>query len=530
MKRNRFGKIFTFLAAMIGLSSCTIFDLLPGGGSSAGNPDDSRSIGSSDLNTENVLPFSLRDMSLSLQCDVLPATGDLNLLVLPIEFTDSPFTKQTLTDLEIALNGTPEETGYWESVSSFYEKSSFGKSRLHYEIAPIYKTGQTQKALWSSHVSKTYNGYTSDNAAGVIGDAYNDYIAKQGNNSTMKFDSDQNGWIDGVVAIYSGHNCTNMRETYDMDAMFYWAYTYWTVGAYEEAWTQPNRACPTPNLYIWMSYDFFYEATSSPKVDAHTLIHETGHMYGLDDYYSTGRTCLAGSHDMMDGNVTAHDVLSKMLLGWVKPHVVTDPETIDILPSQTSGDCILIPGENWNGTAYDEYILMELYTPEGLNALDSRVRYPGREKAYTKAGIKLYHVDARVMELSQDLRGNLTYAYLKDPQSGMKENTSKNAYGYSIAASNCYKQSWEATGYSDDYALIHMIEANNVYSFATGSAGTNAALFTEYSFSFKDYRKFFLKRDSTKTEAVFNSGNRFPYKVYFDVVDAYGATIRVESI
>ena len=275
MKRNRFGKIFTFLAAMIGLSSCTIFDLLPGGGSSAGNPDDSRSIGSSDLNTENVLPFSLRDMSLSLQCDVLPATGDLNLLVLPIEFTDSPFTKQTLTDLEIALNGTPEETGYWESVSSFYEKSSFGKSRLHYEIAPIYKTGQTQKALWSSHVSKTYNGYTSDNAAGVIGDAYNDYIAKQGNNSTMKFDSDQNGWIDGVVAIYSGHNCTNMRETYDMDAMFYWAYTYWTVGAYEESWTQPNRACPTPNLYIWMSYDFFYEATSSPKVDAHTLIHET---------------------------------------------------------------------------------------------------------------------------------------------------------------------------------------------------------------------------------------------------------------
>lgn len=211
---------------------------------------------------------------------------------------------------------------------------------MSYEIADVYKTGKTQKQVYEdAFVNGSYGNH--DNAAGVIRDAYMDYLNKNGNSSTKKFDSDGNGWIDGIVAVYSGHNFTEMSEAYDT-SMYYWAYTYWTIGAYSDAnWTKPNKNCPTPNLYVWMSYDFFYEAVKSPKVDAHTLIHETGHMYGLDDYYSSS-SCMAGGHAMMDANVVDHDVYSKMMLGWVKPHVVTGPETITFAPSQETGDCILI--------------------------------------------------------------------------------------------------------------------------------------------------------------------------------------------
>lgn len=105
------------------LASCNIFNLVPppaDGGSSS-----QTSFDPSDISKNDILPFSTRDLNLSVQQDVLPSKGDVRLLLLPIEFTDCPFDAQTLEDLEIATNGTAEETGYWESVSSFYEKRLF---------------------------------------------------------------------------------------------------------------------------------------------------------------------------------------------------------------------------------------------------------------------------------------------------------------------------------------------------------------------------------------------------------------------
>jgi len=61
----------------------------------------------------------------------------------------------------------------------------------------------------------------------------------------------------------------------------------------------------------------------SPNIDAHMLVHETGHMLGLEDYYSySGLENPCGGVDMMDLNVGDHDAYSKMVLGWVNPYVV----------------------------------------------------------------------------------------------------------------------------------------------------------------------------------------------------------------
>ncbi len=533
MKRTRLLRNIMLTASLGVLASCNIYDVIRSS-SSDSSPGNSQATSSKshtsteggELERTDVLPFSLREVSLSTRADVLPSEGDLELLLLPIEFTDSPFTQQTLKDIEIAVNGTPEETNYWESVSSFYDKSSFGKSHLHYTIADVYSTGMTQRQVYEA--SKDSSGET-DNAAGVIGDAYQAYLKKNGNTSTQKFDSDKNGWIDGVVAVYSGHNYTQMRSTYDQDG-FYWAYTYWTVGSYDEAWTQPNVNCPTPNVYIWLSYDFFYNSKSK-GVDAHTLIHETGHMYGLDDYYSNTGACLAGGHAMMDENVVDHDAYSKMMLGWTKPYIADQTGTINITPSQEGGDCILIPSENWNGTAYDDYLLLELYTPTGLNYLDSHTVYENHDKkAYSVAGIKLYHVDSRLVEIRQTATSE-SYSYMANPDSGMKENTRTEAYGYRVAASNCYKSDWKMSGYSTDFALLHMIEADGTADFVYGRTGENDDLFTKGSFSMNNstFRKFFNKRDS-KGHALLNSGLTVPYSIFFDEVTDEGATILIEDM
>ncbi|MDY6094138.1 MAG: hypothetical protein SPI58_03755 [Candidatus Enteromonas sp.] len=532
MKTSWLSKFLIFVSALT-LSGCSMINMFPDRADQIS--DGVGSVPPSELDKEeSVLPISLRQIGLTTQSDYLPSKGEVNLLVLPIEFTDAPFSAQTLKDINVALNGKSSETGYWESVSSFYEKSSFGQLHLTYTIADVYETGKTQQQVYNDSIAVL----PSDNAASVIGDAYMAYIAKNGQISTRQYDSDHNGWIDGVVAIYSGKHTQkgNPSAAYDTQG-YYWAYTYWTRGVIDPStgdcpvWTNPNVNCPTPNLYVWLSYDFFYDAVKSPRVDAHTLIHETGHMFGLDDYYSQDGTAYAGCADMMDCNVVDHDVFSKMILGWITPHVVRKEEEVTFLPSQSNGDCLLIPGEEWNGTLYDEYILVELYTPTGLNQLDSEILYTNGIRGYTMPGIKVYHIDARLVEQTYSVRtGKSTYQYVRNPKTDIKSNSSSEAYGYYIAASNCYKRSWSAKGYSDKYSLLHMIQAPGVNTFAKGTPGTNVDLFTRGSFDIQSYKAFFVNRDSVTRKAVLNSGNDVPWKMSIRSVSEKSATVAFSNL
>jgi hypothetical protein len=86
-----------------------------------------------------------------------------------------------------------------------------------------------------------------------------------------------------------------------------------------------------------------------------------------------------GGLDMMDLNILDHDAWSKFALGWNRnPMSITSelsfPLTVNSKKAKLQGDCLLIPaaGESYNGSAFDEYMMVELYTPDGLNALDAK--------------------------------------------------------------------------------------------------------------------------------------------------------------
>jgi hypothetical protein len=157
-------------------------------------------------------------------------------------------------------------------------------------------------------------------------------------------------------------------------------------------------------------------------VDAHTYIHESGHLMGLPDYYcydtasnpTTGKRSHPsplGGVAMMDENVSDHDIATKFALGWLHPYVVNGACDLTLRPSQTSGDCLLFPakGSTWNGSAFTEYLLLELYTPTGLNELDATTAYSYHPQGYTLPGVRLLHVDARIVDWSSG-------AYEEDPQ------------------------------------------------------------------------------------------------------------------
>ena len=467
------------LLAPIALCGCSIFDFFSSGAKSA---TEGASINSGDgfYTISNVTPYSYRDLARSEGIEAVPSVGTYKLLVLPIELTGYPFKSQTLTDLNTCLNGSGSaDTGYWESLSSFYSKSSFGKLSLSYTVAPKYSSGLTPQQL------KAKNTSIGVAATTMLREAVANYKSSTGDDCTQ-FDNDHDGRIDGVIMVYS---CPNAQHSavignIDSDLDVFWAYTYWDYQSHTSAYW--DKTSPKGNVYFWMSYDFLYEAVSSPKVDPHTLIHESGHMLGLDDYYANSNDNTyknfnpAGGWDMMDENILDHDVFSKMALGWTTPYVVSGNCTLEINPSETKGNCILVAPSSWNQTAFDEYLLMELYTPTDLNYLDSHTAYSSREKHYTTYGVKLYHIDARVVRYSSITK---TWAFF----SGTSLDSDN--YGYEVGPSNCYKDSSKC---NNNYSLIRLISADNIQTFEDGQLADESCLFeTGDTFSMSKYSKYF---------------------------------------
>ncbi|HPY38160.1 MAG TPA: hypothetical protein PLU89_01560 [Bacilli bacterium] len=452
---------------------------------------------------------SYQDLQKNIYLNSIPSQGeDIDILVVPVEFTDYPFAAKTLTDLEILFNGTSSQTNYWESVASFYEKSSYGHLDFDFTIAATFDTEKT--------VSQFVSTYGSFFTTKLVRNVVSDYKTANGNSSTQQFDNDSDGFIDAVWMIYSCPNYSNSDYIANISENF-WAYVTWD--AQQSYNGSGSVSSPVANVYGWASYDFMYEGGGDTKIDAHTYIHETGHLLGLDDYYNYDEDSTykpLGAIDMMDYNIIDHNAWSKMALGWLKPYVVTGDAEIIINPVESSGDAILI-ADNWNGTSFDEFILLELYTPTGLNKLDSRTNYVGRyPRAYTTAGVRLLHIDARLGIFNYSNQ----FINYGDPGSGPLYNDSTQRY---FAMANSNTPSYSA---DENHRLVHMIQALGTNTFDEGMSGTNSDLFkTGQTFSMSTHGTEFFKNGNK-----LNNGNALGYAIYFSSVSSESATIRIEKI
>lgn len=504
------------LLLVAGLSSCSMYDLFSN--SSSASVKTSLSGDNWYTATDLTSKITYKNINNSGMTDSLITSGSTTLLVLPIEFTDYPFSSSFMTDLDTVLNGAADDTGYWESVSSFYEKSSFGKVDLSFRIADSYNTDLTARGAHSSY------GNSSDYGRTLIEKAYENYCAS---NSTSGLDSDGNGFLDGIIAVYSCPDVSTGGFTWDYKTSFYWAYTYWFSGysADQSTYIGPNYTKPTPNAYIWLSYDFMYDATTSPNVDAHTFIHEMGHMFGLDDYYDSEGNCPAGGISMGDYNIMDYDIWSKIALGWANPKVPAGDCTIEIEPSQTSGDCILLPLDSWNGSVWDEYLVLELYTPTGLNYQDSHVTYANGYRGPSSPGIRIFHVDARIVGVKMSVDSFNQYSYTGSYLTDL-DDFSINWYGdtfYMVGASNINKDSDIAP---ESFDLINMIDASGINIYSNGGYATNSSLFKAgSSFTMDKFGRRFFPNQTTM-----NNGEEFPWKISIDSVSDTSATVSITAV
>ena len=372
----------------------------------------------------------------------MPAAGNLKFAVIPIWFADSsteqfyvgtsgylepmsPMNRYEFRhNIDKAFFGTPEEVG-WNSVKSFYETESGGTLTI---------SGKTSYWYECPLPSTEYYDRQADRSKQIqlMKDAVEFFFETNPDEARTDYDSDQDGYLDYCCFIYAAPNYNFSQKE---DAKNMWAY---------RSSVQNSSLCnvtkPGLNNYFWASCDFvWYNYGPYHTLSTEVLIHETGHGFGIMDYYDYNYLYSpAGCFTMQDYNVCGHDPFSVMSIGWCDPYIPTETTRIQIGAFQKNHDLILLTPE-WNSlnSAFDEYLLLELYTSTGLNEFhDENGRWIARNMqdrhfVDSEVGIRLWHVDAR-----------LTYQY-DDWQTHMmrwsKDLTNDpSAYNATEAMSNTY--------------------------------------------------------------------------------------------
>lgn len=483
--RKRKARIFSLfiltLVATLSFASCSILKELINGKSVdiTGNTDK--------LNSDNTVEESGVGRALTTQGgSTLPSLGSPNLLVVPVQFKGSTaFTNSDLSDIYQTFFGDSSDL-VWESVSSFYKKSSYGKLNIGGMVADTVPT--TYSLSYYENMATTNSGL-SEAMSEIIKTVYTSLKSQFGNQLMTNFDSNDDGIIDGLWMVY------NVDEDSTGSSDLRWAYT---------SWNATDTSTPV-NVYCWASKNFMDKDSRLGGTDSHTYVHETGHMMGLEDYYDTSGNSQTlspfGGIGMMDYNIQDLDAYSKWSCGWVDPkNIVTvnnvgDGLTIDMEPFESSGDAVVLALADNNGWFGEEYVILEYYTPTGLNERDAKYQYcntglftsSGYPYGYKTSGILAYHVDSRYALYNYSTRtGNESFVRyitsLSDLKTTKMTNTMNSSQFIALLNDNA---SYSSSSTKNMNFLISIYDASGKYgtlsktSYSSASNADDSYIYTK---------------------------------------------------
>lgn len=307
-----------------------------------------------------------------------------------------------LTKITKAFTATDEELKQLAnadiySVKSFYERSSFGKGAFDVIVLPTWVDYNGTATQFKNNSA----GSGGVHASNYLKNWYNTEYNKAGHGllgadwqyTWQDLDSDKDGYIDLVWNVYAYPYTETSTE-------FWWAYVTYDPSA------QPNLSNPNIKTLAFASTNFISKFNG---YDTHTLIHETGHTYGVLDYYDYNNYWKPmGGVDLMDQNIGDHNAFSKFHYGWVNPWVIKEDmltggkvAEVTLRMTTLTGDCLVLASPNYNMTAFDEYMMVELMGPYGLAERDYKSGYEST-KGFTKDGIRITHVDNRMWRGNHD--------------------------------------------------------------------------------------------------------------------------------
>lgn len=294
-----------------------------------------------------------------------PSTGNVKLLVLPIDFPDYPIKNSDYENLEQHYNSdyNPafEYYSQEQSVRGVFLHASYGRFNLTATILPVFHAPEQSTFYSSNRKEWEFLIYT----------AIEQYV-EDGLN-LKDYDIDNNGIIDGIAIKYS--------------------------------------VPPSLGFFNASAGNFIYHQQISGVVfenytrthinsETNTDVHEIGHLLGLPDTYNPNYPySYIAVDDIMSGGTQLFNVYYKYLLGWVDPVIVTNTDsvqTFELICSTIYASnhhskpkaIIFIPDETL--LPYSEYFMAEYREAAAYT-------YDAKEHLYKPvSGVILWHVNAAI--------------------------------------------------------------------------------------------------------------------------------------
>ena len=289
----------------------------------------------------------------------LPSVGTQKVLAILISFSDNPGHSDAAT-VDDQLFGDGDAAAFpYESLRSFYQRSSYGLLEIEGNTLGWYQTPYPR-----SEVEQTTLGRET-----LIREAITSFDAA--GHDFAQYDNDGDGVIDYLVVIWAGRHQG-------------WAEFWW---GYQTSFRDQSFTVDGTRLGVyswqWESYDY-----PSGTFEPSTVIHETGHALGLPDYYdydgTIGPDGGVGGLDQMDSNWGDHNCFSKYVLGWLEPQAHNEG-TAQLLMSPTgeAPEAALLMHGNPRSDPYGEHFMVQ-YRRRAAN-----------DVGYPTDGLLIWHVDAR---------------------------------------------------------------------------------------------------------------------------------------
>ena len=498
------------------------------------------------------LELNYNDLSgtLSNNKSVMPSLGDANLLVIPVHLPggNEYKTDKVKSDIEKVFFGDKDDSSLgFKSVKQYYSEASYGKFNLSGTVTDWFDA-----TTLVSDVKDITSGTEGTIVNKILRGAVDWAGSSQGIN-LKDFDNNEDGNIDGVYLVYDHLDWTTenyiqheSNPQFDSSTLnqAFWNFTYW------DFYSESKNDEPTTSGFSWSSFDMMYTSycernkndtpdlsdLSKIKLDSHTFIHEFGHLLGLDDYYSSSDSSYhpAGESTMMDQNIGDLDSYSKMLLGWVTPYVVygTSEITITNVSKNRGNSVIVIPSNyaeisqsvedaikgnridkfRYTFNPFSEYLMIDLYTPDGNNEQDTYGPYVfDRSAMANKVGVRIYHIDSRIFKCKVvDYMGGQKLAYVDGYVWDGQMLQDDEAILMPISNNMSESKNFQLPQSFDYFDQIRLLESSGINTFDKNGMMTNQTLYYSESkpFDIMSYGYQFFNGRYT-----YDDGNELPFKV-----------------
>lgn len=259
----------------------------------------------------NSIDYISFSSSESIKLSSKPTTGTLNVVVLCVNFTDTPFTKNIPGDIQTLFGN---EKG---AVAHYFQEVSYGSLLLNSTVYGPFASDYNISFYGRDKGKAIDSFYGHPNR--LVNETV--HLANQSGVPFEHFDNNGNGVIDILVIVHSGE----AQESQSTNTDLIWSH-YSSVAIKI-----------TENLEV---KDYIMVSATSPLG---VVVHELGHAIGgLPDLYDTdyssdgiGRWCVmaggAWNGDPSGSSPAHYSAWCKIKMGWITPTVVSDPRIDEVV-------------------------------------------------------------------------------------------------------------------------------------------------------------------------------------------------------